>query len=126
MQSRIEILKRAYEAFNARDIDAVLATMQADVDWPNGMEGGRVFGQANVREYWRRQWEVVDPSVEPRRFEDDESGRIVVHVHQVVRDRAGTVLVDQMVHHAYSFRDGLIDRMDILEAEQDQEPGSPA
>jgi hypothetical protein len=126
MQSRIEILKRAYEAFNARNIDAVLATMQADVDWPNGMEGGRVLGQSNVREYWTRQWEVVDPRVEPLRFEDDGSGGIVVRVHQVVFDRAGTVLVDQMVHHAYSFQDGLIDRMDILEAEQETGPGSPA
>ena len=126
MQSRIEILKRAYEAFNARNIDAVLATMQADVDWPNGMEGGRIFGQANVREYWRRQWEVVDPLVEPLRFEDDESARIVVRVHQVVRELAGNVLVDQMVHHAYRFRDGLIDRMDILEGEQEPGPGSPA
>jgi hypothetical protein len=126
MQSRIRILKRAYEAFNARNIDAVLATMQADVDWPNGMEGGRVLGQASVRKYWRRQWAVVDPRVEPLRFEDDGSGRIVVRVHQVVRHLAGNVLADQMVHHAYSFRDGLIERMDILEAEQDQGPGSSA
>jgi ketosteroid isomerase-like protein len=28
------LLRRAYEAFNARDIDGALATMHADVDWP--------------------------------------------------------------------------------------------
>jgi len=26
------------------------------VDWPNGMEGGRVHGHAEVRAYWTRQW----------------------------------------------------------------------
>jgi hypothetical protein len=36
-----QLLRRAYEAFNARDIDAALALMHLDVDWPNGMEGGR-------------------------------------------------------------------------------------
>jgi ketosteroid isomerase-like protein len=40
MLSAQELLGRAYEAFNARDIDGVLATMRADVEWPNGMEGG--------------------------------------------------------------------------------------
>jgi ketosteroid isomerase-like protein len=31
------LLRQAYVAFNARDIDAALATMHPDVEWPNGM-----------------------------------------------------------------------------------------
>jgi hypothetical protein len=31
------LLKKAYAAFNARDVEAVLAVMHADVDWPNVM-----------------------------------------------------------------------------------------
>jgi hypothetical protein len=54
MLSAQELLGRAYEAFNARDIDGVLATMRADVEWPNGMEGGTVC-HAGVRQYWTRQ-----------------------------------------------------------------------
>ena len=34
-----------YAAFNARDIDAALAGMHPEVDWPNGWEGGRVHGR---------------------------------------------------------------------------------
>ena len=113
-----ELLKEAYRAFNAREVDAVLALMQPDVDWPNAMEGRREIGHANVREYWRRQFEVLDPRVEPVGFADEE-GRTIVDVHQVVRDMAGKVLVDQMVRHVYSFRDGLIERMDIREAPRD-------
>jgi ketosteroid isomerase-like protein len=37
---RIDRLRATYAAFNARDIDAVLAQMTADVDWSNAWEGG--------------------------------------------------------------------------------------
>lgn len=117
MQSRRELLTSVYAAFNRRDIEAVLALMRLDVDWPNGMEGGRVHGCDEVRAYWRRQWGIIDPHVEPMRIEDDEAGNTVVDVHQVVRDLAGNTVKDQIVQHAYSFRDGLIERMDIRKPE---------
>lgn len=63
--------------------------------------------------YWARQWGILDPHVEPVRIQDDEAGNTVVDVHQVVRDLAGNILKDQVVQHVYSFRDGLIERMDI-------------
>jgi ketosteroid isomerase-like protein len=109
-----------YRAFNTRDIDAVLAMMHPDVDWPNGMEGGRVRGQDNVRKYWTRQWGILDPRVEPMGIEEDETGRTVVRVHQVVRDQARNMVVDQFVEHVYTIRDGLIERMDIREADTKQ------
>jgi len=108
-----ELLRRAYEAFNARDVDAVLALMHPDVDWPNGMEGGRVLGHAAVREYWTRQFEVIDSRVEPQAFTTDAEGRVVVDVHQVVRDTAGELLSDGRVEHVYTIRDGLVERMEI-------------
>lgn len=113
MQSKPELLTAVYAAFNKRDIDRVLALMRPDVDWPNGMEGGRVHGRDEVRAYWKRQWGILDPHVEPVRIEDNEAGDTVVDVHQVVRDLSGKILKDQIVQHVYSFRDGLIDRMDI-------------
>jgi len=116
MKSDIELLKIAYDAFNRREIEAVVSLMHESVDWPNGLEGGRVYGRAAVRDYWRRQWAVLDPRVDPVGFHEDRDGRTVVDVHQVVRDLNGTPLVDQMIRHAYSIRDGLIERMDILNA----------
>jgi ketosteroid isomerase-like protein len=108
-----DLLSATYRAFNARDIDAVLAVMHPDVDWPNGMEGGRVHGHAAVREYWRRQWAMIDPHVEPQRFGSDGTGRVVVDVHQLVRDLAGKVVADQIVQHVYLIEDGLIRSMEI-------------
>jgi hypothetical protein len=116
-----ELLTAAYTAFNARDINAVLVLMHPDVDWPNGMEGGRVHGHDEVRSYWRRQWEILDPRVEPVGFAEDEAGSTVVDVHQVVRDRAGNLLADRTVQHIYSIRNGLIESMEIREP---AEPGS--
>jgi hypothetical protein len=114
-ESDVALLKRAYEAFNARDIGVALATMQPDVEWPNGMEGGTVHGHAGVREYWTRQWGVLDPHVEPVSFAADEQGRIVVDVHQVVHDISRKLLLDRTVQHVYSIEAGLIRNMQIRE-----------
>ena len=114
MSEHEELLRRAYEAFNARDVDAVLALMHPDVDWPNGMEGGRVLGRPAVREYWTRQFELIDSRVEPEAFTTDAEGRVVVDVHQVVRDTTGELLSDGRVEHVYTIRDGLVERMEIV------------
>jgi hypothetical protein len=111
--SQISLLREAYAAFNARDIDSALATMQPDVAWPNGMEGGMVHGHAGVREYWTRQWGLIDPQVEAVTFDLDEAGRVVVGVHQVVRNLSGESLLDRMVEHVYTIEDGLIRTMEI-------------
>jgi hypothetical protein len=107
------LLRCAYEAFNARDVDGALALMHPDVDWPNGMEGGRERGRDAVRAYWTRQFGVIDSHVEPVGFEVDDEERVVVDVHQVVRDLDGDVLSDGRVRHVYTLREGLVGRMDI-------------
>jgi hypothetical protein len=109
------VIKEAYRAFNAREIDAALATMQPNVEWANGMEGGVVCGHSGVREYWTRQWGMINPHVDPVKVDADGSGRVVVSVHQVVRDLSGTVLVDRMVDHLYSFEGPLIRGMEVRE-----------
>jgi nuclear transport factor 2 (NTF2) superfamily protein len=106
-------IKSLYEAFNAREIDRALAAMQPDVDWPNGWEGGRVHGREALRDYWTRQWRVLDPVVTPVGFQADEAGRIAVDVHAVVRDREGKVLADESIQHVYTIESGLIRSMEI-------------
>ena len=113
-----ELLAKTYAAFNRRDIDAVLDTMHAEVDWPNGWEGGRLHGRAAVRGYWERQWAAINPQVEPVSFVGDQTGRTVVEVHQVIRDGSGNIVADRIVQHVYAFRDGLVVRMDIVEPQE--------
>jgi hypothetical protein len=108
-----EVLRACYAAFNARDLNRVLPLLHPDVVWPNGWEGGWIEGRDGVGQYWRRQWAAIDPHVEIRGFTHDAAGRVIVSVHQVVRDLDGALLVDQMVEHAYEIVDGLIRRMEI-------------
>jgi ketosteroid isomerase-like protein len=113
MPATEELLRHIYAAFNRREIDTVLAAMHPDVDWPNGWEGGRVHGHAAVREYWTRQFKAVSSQVDPQGFRNEEDGRLVVSVHQVVHDVSGNLLSDAMVEHIYLIEDGLIRKMDI-------------
>lgn len=113
MADDIEFLKRLYDRFNARDIETVLAKLDENVVWANGMEGGHVHGRDGVRSYWTRQWAMVDPHVDPVGFSNGPAGEIVVEVHQVVHDLQGKLLVDQMVGHIFRIGDGLVRRFDI-------------
>ncbi len=113
MSNEVEVLKRLYDRFNARDMETVLAGMHEDVMWANGMEGGHVRGRDGVRSYWTHQWAMIDPHVEPVDFSTGPDGEVVVEVHQIVRDLQGKVLVDQRVGHIFRIENGLVKRFDI-------------
>lgn len=113
MPSDTELLERLYDRFNARDMEAVLATMHPDVMWANGMEGGHVSGHDGVRSYWTRQWAMIDPHVEPTGFSTGADGTLIVEVHSTVRDLEGNMLSDKMVGHIFRMENGLIRRFDI-------------
>jgi len=65
MSREEDLIKRVYAGFNSRDMDGVLAALHADVIWANGIDGGHVHGRDGVRSYWTRQWQAIDPHVEP-------------------------------------------------------------
>jgi nuclear transport factor 2 (NTF2) superfamily protein len=108
-----DIIEKAYNSFNARDIDAVLLLMHTDVHWPNGWEGGYVNGHEEVKDYWTRQWKELNPKVTPVSFKETIDGAIEVNVQQVVKDLKGTLLFDGMVIHRYQFAGGKIKSMEI-------------
>ena len=109
----IELLRAAYAAFNARDINAALALMTPDVTWPKAFKGGFVHGSEEIRAYWTEQWREINPHVEPISFHPEEAGCILVDVHQVVRDLAGTVLADEHVGHRFTLEHSLIQAMEV-------------
>jgi SnoaL-like domain len=117
MSDNVTVLKDLYQRFNARDMENLLAAMDEEVIWANGMEGGYVHSRDGVRSYWTRQWAMVDPHVEPVQFSHGPGGEIIVEVHQVVRDLNGTVLADKHVSHIFRMENRLIKRFDIRDAE---------
>jgi ketosteroid isomerase-like protein len=123
MDGDIELLRRIYDLFNARDIDGVLAGVADDVVWANGMDGGHVQGREALRAYWTRQWSIVSPHVEAVSFRRAEDGAIIAEVRQSVRDLDGKPLqaqthglTDKTVGHVFRFRDGKVARFDIEDA----------
>jgi ketosteroid isomerase-like protein len=109
----IELLRAAYAAFNARDVDAALALMTPDVAWPKAFKGGFVRGPEEVRAYWMEQWSEINPHVEPIAFHREDAGQVLVKVHQVVRDLVGAVLADEHVGHRFTIEHGLIQAMEV-------------
>ena len=114
MEKQIQdLVKKAYTAFNARDIDMAFSTMHPDVQWPKAFEGGYVSGQNEIREYWTRQWTEINPNVEPVGFNERQDGTLEITVHQIVKDLQGNLMFDGTVKHIYTLKDGLLRRMDI-------------
>lgn len=110
----VTLLRAAYTAFNARDIDAALRTMSPNVKWPRAFKGGFACGYDEIRAYWTEQWSEIDPTVTPVSFCEDDAGRILVDVHQVVRNLSGAVLSDEQVRHRFVVKDGLINAMELV------------
>jgi len=108
------IIKQIYDAFNRRDIDAVLKHFHPAVTWPNGWEGGYVHGHREVRDYWTKQWKELNPVVTPAKLAIIDESTIEVGVHQLVKNLNGDVVADEMVKHTYSFGNGLIKKMEIM------------
>ena len=107
------MLRQLYQDFNDRHINAVLAHLHPDVAWPNGWEGGSVTGHDEVRAYWVRQWEQINPKVEPISFATRSGGQIAIMVHQVIHDVAGQLLSDDTLTHVYRIEDEKVRAMVI-------------
>ncbi|RZK11637.1 MAG: ketosteroid isomerase [Flavobacterium sp.] len=108
-----QTIQKAYSAFNERNIDNALSTMQLDVLWSKAWEGGYISGHTEIKEYWTRQWTEINPNVEPVAFTERENESLEVKVHQNVKDLLGNLMFDGLVKHVYTFQDGLIKTMDI-------------
>lgn len=108
-----DVIKKAYSAFNERNIDNALSTMQTDVQWSKAWEGGYISGHDEIKDYWTRQWTEINPKVDPIGFAERENGSLEVKVHQNVKDLQDNLMFDGIVKHIYTFEDGLIKKMDI-------------
>jgi hypothetical protein len=121
MSANQQFLQNLYDAFNKREIETIISLMRPDVKWANGVEGGFVYGQDAVREYWTNQFKSIQPELETLKFETDENNRNIVTVHQIIKDLNGNVLADVTVHQIFTIEDGLISLYEIGETETIQE-----
>jgi hypothetical protein len=116
METPQDLIQKAYAAFNARDIPAVLATLHPQVCWSRAWEGDYASGHEQVRDYWLRQWQEIEPHVKPTAIRERADGKLAVSVHQVVKDKQGALVFEGSVTHVYTLQDGLLKQMDIEQA----------
>ena len=116
MTNNEALVRKLYQGFSRRDIPAVLTVLAENVAWANGMDGGHVHGREAIRDYWTRQWASIAPQVHPLQFTLGKDGATTVEVHQIVRDLAGKVLLDETVRHVFRIEDNLVTRFDIENA----------
>lgn len=114
MENQIHnLIKKAYLAFNSRDILTALSTFHENVEWPKAFEGGYVNGHNEIREYWIRQWTEINAIVEPISIIEISKQKYEVTLHQLVKDLQGEILFDGIIKHIFTVKDNLLSRMDI-------------
>ena len=106
-----ELIGRMYDAYNDRDLEALTALVGEDVDWPDGDE--RLHGRAAVRNYWSHQWARIHTQDKVAGITDLAPDRAAVRISQVIRDLDGVIVSTGEFEHAYQFKDGLVERMDL-------------
>lgn len=111
----VKILKKAYNAFNERDIASALELMMPNVTWPRAFKGGFVQGHQEIKAYWQEQWHEINPKVVPIDFEAMNKNEITVTVNQIVKNLDGQILADEHVKHTFTFTKHLIQGMKLEE-----------
>jgi ketosteroid isomerase-like protein len=116
MDERIELLRRAYETFNAADVDYALFHPEIRI-----IQTSKLVGTAGVFEGHAglgRSVEELNEGFEDIRFEPEdyaeiEDGRMLVRCRFVGRGTRSGIELDTPVWHIWTFRDGLLSRMEV-------------
>ena len=112
-QTRRKRLKAVYEAYNRRDVAAMVAALDPQVEWTDMLEGAPIKGREAVGAYWSDQFKLIDIEVSPLTMEPLPDGRLVVTADQTIKKPDGTLWGNERVTHLITFgEDGLILRMD--------------
>ena len=102
--AKVALLERAYRLFNAREIDALLALMTDDIEWPDVANGAVLHAKEAIRPYWEGQFAVADPHVEPTDFIEAGDDLVAV-VDQRILDLQGRPLAPpSVVYHPLHVR----------------------
>jgi hypothetical protein len=105
----IQVLRKAYAAFNRNDIEALADALDPEIEWIEPAEfagGGTYHGHDDVKAYLtqsRAAW--VEGSSDPERFLV-AGDKIVVFVHARVRAKASSMWRETSRADVFTFRNG--------------------
>ena len=108
-QENVELARRAFDAFNRRDLDAMLALSHEEVVVESrlvAMEGG-YHGREGVRRWWKNTFDVLpDYELEVEEVRDLGGEFTLARLHARAHGAGSTAPLDETVWHAAQWRDG--------------------
>ena len=108
-----DVMVAAYKSYNERDLEALLPLMCEDVNWANALTGDRIRGVEEMRRIWEMQWTSLNVRTEPIKIYDEPDGKTVVLVREILHEAGGRLLMDEVMEHVFTLRDGKVARMDF-------------
>jgi ketosteroid isomerase-like protein len=113
----LELARRAYSAFAAKDHDAVLALAHPEVEYEfadSVADDNICRGPEEVRQLWRQLEEIFAHwESRPEEFIELED-RVLVLARESGVGRASGLRFDQKLAHLLTFEDGLIIRFQVF------------
>jgi ketosteroid isomerase-like protein len=116
-ESNLAALKNFVEAFNRRDVDAMVADLDPGVElheWPEA-PGAQSFrgpeGARRAMEGWFEAWEWMQVEITDVQESED---RVLVTLHQRAKGRGSEIELDIETYNVYSFDDGKVTRIELF------------
>jgi ketosteroid isomerase-like protein len=111
-QENVELVRRAYQAFNERDLDALMEMHAKDVDWRliggfADFVGPNLRGRAEVRRWFNEWIENLGSGLEIERILE-ANDRLVVIARAIAAGGTSGAPASLRFGQLYTFRDGQI------------------
>jgi uncharacterized protein len=110
-QENVEIVLGSFDAFSRGDFEAVVATLDPDVEWSQMEEPETVVGPEAVLEAvgrWMEMWDGVQVRV---REQIDAGDHVVLLLHWSGRSKASAVPAEQSAYNVFTVHGGKVIRM---------------
>jgi ketosteroid isomerase-like protein len=116
-QENVDVVHRAVAAWNDRDVDAMLALTDPQIEYvnsPTAVEPGTSRGHESLEDVLRTQWEILSDA----RWELDrlyERGNEIVGLGRISRRMPGSdARIEDLVLVAVLFGNGRVTRMEVM------------
>jgi ketosteroid isomerase-like protein len=122
MDERVELVQRVYRTFSEGDFDMSVIHPDARVIQAAEIVGtaGEFHGHEGVRRAWAELQEGFDPvSFDPEAYDELADGRLLVRCRWTGTGTASGIEMDAPVWHLWSFRDGLVSRLEVYPSKRD-------
>lgn len=114
MDARRSLLTRFYRSLDVQDVEAVMATLHPDADFPDQIEGGRRVGHDDLRDYWLSAFKIIRTENSLVSTRDLDGGDLEAVVTHHVTSLGGKLWHDGPSTYRFRFRDGLIAGMEQI------------